>query len=600
MTRITFPEPKYWVSQWLSDLALGLPRNNSNRADIADLAHSLVLNDDHRDLVGEILLAAARNTPDLTALAAAETNYYWWFRMPPNDIRRDNLLELFRGGVLSSVLSVDEPESNQWPINAGGVNTCRTEEEILEILHTRNPNVKFEAIDSGDALNLDVRATLIDWGSRDRERFQSGVYRTVAFRRYDSESPAVTVDTESGDIEWTELRAAPPWTFLNSALFSGWEDRVCRAYDNILGEYRDSIRHRLHADEDRIRLEEENERAARRSEATQRYRAFQRQLETTNHDVITPLPFVPHGLRASRNWGIEVETGAGRDLTGVPKGWEAKGDGSLESSYGGSERWVDPSECYYANEHDIELQTLSGTRDSNETGEESPLIEFISSNYRNPMECYDCGWIYVDGYDDDDCVELVSPILTSMHSRGLEQITTDLADTPWNDSAGVHVHVEARDLTVQQVRNLILNYDLIEPLIEYSYQRETRGYCARRSATELLHIVRQIDDNPRIDHQTLHKGDRYVTVNLHSLSYHGTVEFRAMGPVYSYDTLIRWAMFCREMVNVAKNGATPRDFGKVRTMDDLLAIFAKFGEEYNLAVSLEAANAAAEAELVEV
>src|SRR5690606_22483607 len=68
--------------------------------------------------------------------------------------------------------------------------------------------------------------------------------------------------------------------------------------------------------------------------------------------------------------------------------------------------------------------------------------------------------------------------------------------------------------------------------------------------------------------------------NTHSLSTHGTLEFRAMGPVYEYDYLIRWAMLCRELVNSVANGATTKDFAKIKSWDDLVMFIAKFGKEY--------------------
>lgn len=48
--------------------------------------------------------------------------------------------------------------------------------------------------------------------------------------------------------------------------------------------------------------------------------------------------------------------------------------------------------------------------------------------------------------------------------------------------------------------------------------------------------------------------ERYQTVNICSLRSHGTIEFRAMGNVYDYETLVRWAHFLRELINMAKRG----------------------------------------------
>jgi hypothetical protein len=63
-----------------------------------------------------------------------------------------------------------------------------------------------------------------------------------------------------------------------------------------------------------------------------------------------------------------------------------------------------------------------------------------------------------------------------------------------------------------------------------------------------------------------------------------------MGPVYSYAHLIRWAMFCREMVASVGNGAKTKDFMAVNTWDDLTALFAKFGNEYAAASIVKLEN----------
>lgn len=358
--------------------------------------------------------------------------------------------------------------------------------------------------------------------------------------------------------------------------------------------YRSRVMSRIRSARDDAQVEFERKRAEHQAKTQQNFvnfRAKQDEVRGSFGQVmhIPTLPIMPTGTRASRRWGIEIETGAGRDLRGVPESWDSKGDGSLESAY--SERqsytWVSPQNCDYYDRHDIELQTHIEDLENPDTGE-TREIEVLSTDYRSPADCSYCGWIerdYDDYYDDDDCVELVSPILTSFHSRGLRQICEDLEDAPRTDSAGIHVHVEAKDLTVRNIRDLVLGYDHIEFLLEPSYDRRERGYCKRRAANEVLSIARQARDGVT-DPKSLRKGDRYVTVNLQSLDYHGTVEFRAMGPIYNYDHLVRWAMFCREMVNVVKNGATSKDFAKCKTWEDVTKVFARYGVEFNMAAGV--------------
>lgn len=339
-------------------------------------------------------------------------------------------------------------------------------------------------------------------------------------------------------------------------------DRVLRSLPGYIAE--------------RTREDQENRaKAEAQLTAERRYQTFRSGQRHTSEMHIPTLPLAPRGTIASRRWGIEIETGAGRDLRwngGAPEGWDSKDDGSLQSAYG--ERWIDPDDCpEYFNEHQATITVNHG----------EGTIEIANPDFEDPRYCDYCGETY--SYEDADCVELVSPILTSVHSTGLRQICEDLEFAPRTDTAGVHVHVEAKDLTVAQVKNLVLSYDRIEPLIEASYDRAERGYCKRRSVNELLEIARQQGVNSINDLRT---GDRYVTVNLNSIRQHGTIEFRAMGPRYNYDHLTRWAMFCREMVNTVKNGATSKDWNKVNSWAGVEKMFERFGNEYNGAAGVSA------------
>jgi len=334
-----------------------------------------------------------------------------------------------------------------------------------------------------------------------------------------------------------------------------------------------------YAAQEAARQQELRDVEARREAALQRFVKNRHSgVKRETDEVIGTLPFVEHGTPASRRWGIEVETGAGRLLTGTPSGWDSKGDGSLESAY--MDAWLDPQDCpQYADEHTTPTITVYDDRDNE--------IEIPNPDFEDPRYCDYCG-DNASSYNSDDCVELVSPILTSMHSNGLKAITDDLESGPVTDSAGIHVHVEVKDLTVKQLMQLTLAYDRIEPIIEASYRRTERGYCKLRDSYELLDVVRhnRTVTSPR----DIRAGDRYVTLNLLALRAHGTVEFRAMGPVYNYDYLVRWAMFAREMVNTIANGATAKDWNKVSDWAGVLKMFSKYGNEYKIAAGEIAAE----------
>lgn len=301
--------------------------------------------------------------------------------------------------------------------------------------------------------------------------------------------------------------------------------------------------------------------------AASRYDMHRAKKQHTSEIHISKMPVLPAGSPSSRRWGIEVETGAARLVEQVPDGWRNISDGSLYSAYDGE--YIDPEDCEYADEHQEEIEVRVVATDQ--------ILMIDNPDYVDPADCDSCG--EQDGGDSNDCREFVSPILTSVHSDGLRQLTDYLEPGPVTSSAGLHVHVEAEGLTASQVRELVMGYDAIEWLIEASYQREERGYCKRRSARELLSFARSVKANPSQRVQDIRKGDRYVTVNLQALDEHGTIEFRAMGPVYNYDHLTKWATFCREMVNAAGRGARAAEFAKVRNWDDLIRIFQKYGVE---------------------
>lgn len=317
-----------------------------------------------------------------------------------------------------------------------------------------------------------------------------------------------------------------------------------------------------------------------------KYMKKRRQTLRTNEILIDNMPILPHGTEVNLTWGIEVESGGARGVD-APGGWDRKGDSSLRSAYGDNcdvdedgYRYIDPEDCINSEEHMDEY--LEGTVSGNRI--ENP-------DWMDPDDCDECGSVYAeDDGEYGDCAEFVSPILRSFHSQGLEQITAALSQNPQNDSAGVHVHVGAKHLTPKQLGNLVLGYQMVEPLIEASYRRHVREYCRERPLDDVARVLKSartakqlISNDPytrRTDVTSVYTGDRYHSLNLQSLYSHGTVEFRAMGPVYNYESLIKWASFVREMVNCAGNGAGPRDFSAVTDWNSLMALFAKFGVEY--------------------
>lgn len=286
---------------------------------------------------------------------------------------------------------------------------------------------------------------------------------------------------------------------------------------------------------------------------------------TLDDNPLSLLEILPHGTRASRTWGSEVEAVSAHGVY-PPKGWKATGDGSLR-------RVDDPV-------HDPDCIRMMP---------ETSTYVIRDSDDKIVSDTRYCSCGLETG---DSLKEFVSPILHSYHSKGLEYLTTILGARSVNSSPGMHIHVSAMNaagkvLNPSQVASLLYGYNLLEPLWSSEYGREdgSQSRWAKPHGSETLYRYAKksksdklLRDAPAMDYEGV-DGDRYYAVNVLSLRKHGTVEFRAMGPRYEYEHMIRWAHFCREMVNLAEAGVTVSQWRKVRSFRDLLLMFAKYGKE---------------------
>lgn len=398
-------------------------------------------------------------------------------------------------------------------------------------------------------------------------------------------------------------------TFVHTAIDSVASDypQGSEIVAQAMATYREMLRERMQRPNDEAEQARQRQVEEHRARTQANFRNFA-QREPVQEVLVPTLPFVPNGLASSRRWGIEVESGGARGVE-APADWRAISDGSLRSAYDGYVE-VQDFEPY-----DEEVTERVSWRTCPNADRHLPYIEEFSEEQGEHIfrtredfipvdECQACGNVTHMVHREPqtirhsarsgDCREFVSPILTSMHSRGLKQLTEALSKNPQNSSAGVHVHVEADDLSPKQIQTLVFGYDILEPLLESSYKRERRDFCRRREVDAVLSHARDARSG-----RQLQVDDRYLTLNLQSLNRHGTIEFRAMGPVYEYDHLIRWAMLCRELVNAVAAGATMKDFSKVTNWSSLLNLLARFGKEYIRAAVYEMTGEVGEAAKLE-
>jgi len=176
--------------------------------------------------------------------------------------------------------------------------------------------------------------------------------------------------------------------------------------------------------------------------------------------------------------------------------------------------------------------------------------------------------------------ELVSPVLSGRD--GIEQIQKVCAvlaakGAKVNSSCGLHVHVDARDMEVLNLRNALKLYVEREEQINLVMPatRRDNSYCvpvldcirarlvqnARRDSgfaadfdryavdTSMKAVFKAIDTcETRRALQELCGGSRYRRLNMEALDRHGTLEFRQHSGTVTFEKMSAWIDWCVSLV----------------------------------------------------
>ena len=129
-----------------------------------------------------------------------------------------------------------------------------------------------------------------------------------------------------------------------------------------------------------------------------------------------------------------------------------------------------------------------------------------------------------------------------------EEISTlydHLKDSDIVDSfrAGVHIHVNCQDLTVEQVLNFTcVYYSLEDALMKFCGElREGNHFCLRLKDAEFpLHMLMSVADTGDIDYLRT-DNLRYSAMNLRALTIYGSLEFRGMETTSTFSKIPEWA-----------------------------------------------------------
>jgi hypothetical protein len=226
-------------------------------------------------------------------------------------------------------------------------------------------------------------------------------------------------------------------------------------------------------------------------------------------------------------------------------------------------------------------------------------VEYVGSRNRTADECRAVGlpvsassshlgsddrqWISkpdgsVAGGGDRGC-ELVSPPLDFDTPADREQVNRafaalQIAGAATDASAGIHVHVDASDLTAAQVANVGRFFAKFEDQIyrigssgwQQIRQSGINNYCKPMDFELIRRLTRVRDQDgfyrawygsvsagrsARTDH---YHGSRYHGLNLHSWCYRGTIEFRIFNSTLNAERAQAYIALCVAIVQDAREG----------------------------------------------
>lgn len=147
--------------------------------------------------------------------------------------------------------------------------------------------------------------------------------------------------------------------------------------------------------------------------------------------------------------------------------------------------------------------------------------------------------------------EVVSPILSGRNGLATLKAACDAlneAQACVNKSTGLHVHMDAHNLSFEHYKSIFVNYARLELAIDSFMARSRRAsnntYCD--SLRGRLARIEEADSVQGISRAC--SNDRYFKVNPTSITRHGTVEFRQHQGTVEFEKISMWLKFLQKMV----------------------------------------------------
>lgn len=147
--------------------------------------------------------------------------------------------------------------------------------------------------------------------------------------------------------------------------------------------------------------------------------------------------------------------------------------------------------------------------------------------------------------------EVVSPILSGRNGLATLKAACEAlneAQACVNKSTGLHVHMDAKNLSFEHYKSIFVNYARLETAIDSFMARSRRAdnntYC--QSLRSRIARIEESDSFASLGYAC--GNDRYYKVNPTSIRRHGTVEFRQHQGTTDFEKISMWLKFLQKMV----------------------------------------------------
>ena len=146
------------------------------------------------------------------------------------------------------------------------------------------------------------------------------------------------------------------------------------------------------------------------------------------------------------------------------------------------------------------------------------------------------------------------PLKAFQLEHALDQLTSlyNVKKLEWSERTSTHVHVNARDLTLEQILGMILVYCAVEKVLFkwVGHNRDKNIFCIPLYKTW---YYRNIGNFTTDAYSIARNWNKYTALNLNPLQKYGTIEFRHLYGTWDKEVILQWTNLISCIKRYSKN-----------------------------------------------